>query len=238
MYKQLLKIISRITVLRSIVSLLFKKGRSKMSREVFGLKFINPIGVGAGFDRDADMFNALSDFGYSFVDVGPMNDKKILSAINNMKKGHPKSLVLSIDISKDHEKTFSLAYDFADMFVIDAPDSIITDVLTGILDTRLTYESYKPILVKISHDMPQDELEELLNFCLMNGVDGAVVAKAENVAKVNKITLGRFPIIGYGGIRNLKAAKEMLDAGASLIEITTGMLLDGPSTGARILRKL
>lgn len=238
MYKQLLKVLGRIPLGGAVTRLFFKKNRPDLAREVFGLHFSNPIGVGSGFDRDAELFDILSNFGFSFVEIGPMNDRKILQAIEKIKKRHSESMILSVCISKDHLKTFSLAYDFADMFVLDIPDTRITETLSLILDTRLTYETYKPVLVKITHDMCEKDLETIIDFCLMNGVDGAVVAKKENVEKISSISMGRLPLIGYGGIRSKAKAKEMLDSGASLVEITTGMLLDGPGIGAKILKNI
>ncbi|MEX0314104.1 MAG: dihydroorotate dehydrogenase (quinone), partial [Allomuricauda sp.] len=42
----------------------------KLEREVFGLKFMNPVGLAAGFDKDARLYNELSNFGFGFVEIG------------------------------------------------------------------------------------------------------------------------------------------------------------------------
>lgn len=57
----------------------------RLEREVFGLKFKNPVGLAAGFDKDAKLFNELSDLGFGFIEIGTLtpkpqagNDKKRL----------------------------------------------------------------------------------------------------------------------------------------------------------------
>lgn len=47
----------------------------RLEREVFGLKFPNPVGLGAGFDKDAKLYNELSDFGFGFIEIGTVTPK-------------------------------------------------------------------------------------------------------------------------------------------------------------------
>ena len=47
----------------------------RLEREVFGLKFKNPVGLAAGFDKDALLFNELSDFGFGFIEIGTVTPK-------------------------------------------------------------------------------------------------------------------------------------------------------------------
>ena len=48
---------------------------SRLEREVFGLKFKNPVGLAAGFDKDAKCYNELSDFGFGFIEIGTLTPK-------------------------------------------------------------------------------------------------------------------------------------------------------------------
>ncbi|MBS9461593.1 quinone-dependent dihydroorotate dehydrogenase [Flagellimonas sp. 389] len=48
---------------------------SKLEREVFGLKFKNPVGLAAGFDKDAKLYNELSDLGFGFIEIGTLTPK-------------------------------------------------------------------------------------------------------------------------------------------------------------------
>lgn len=54
----------------------------RLEREVFGLRFKNPVGLAAGFDKDAKLFNEFSDFGFGFVEIGTLTPKP--------QKGNPK----------------------------------------------------------------------------------------------------------------------------------------------------
>ena len=47
----------------------------RLEREVFGLKFKNPVGLAAGFDKDAKMFSELSDLGFGFIEIGTLTPK-------------------------------------------------------------------------------------------------------------------------------------------------------------------
>lgn len=47
----------------------------RLEREVFGIKFKNPIGLAAGFDKDAKLFNELSDLGFGFIEIGTLTPK-------------------------------------------------------------------------------------------------------------------------------------------------------------------
>jgi len=48
---------------------------SRLEREVFGLKFKNPIGLAAGFDKDAELYNEFSNFGFGFVEIGTLTPR-------------------------------------------------------------------------------------------------------------------------------------------------------------------
>jgi dihydroorotate dehydrogenase len=58
-------------VLRKILSVKHKS----LEREVFGLTFRNPIGFAAGFDKNAEIFDILGNFGFSFVEIGTVTPK-------------------------------------------------------------------------------------------------------------------------------------------------------------------
>ena len=173
-------------------------------------------------------------------------------------------------------------YDFVDMFTVNVscPNvkglqhlqdvSYLSDVIDPLLDLRVCYDSYKPLLVKVSVDIPHEELDEILDYCMLSGVDGIVAGNTitsrdglvTDAAKIEKIgngglsgaplyersldlvkyihdkTSGRLPIVGVGGIMTGEQAAEMLASGASLIEIYTGFIYEGPSVVKRILKNI
>lgn len=221
-----------------------------------------------------------------------INNNGVMAVIENLKKNRPE-VVLAANISKnttsqgeqianDYESGFSLLYDFVDMFVInvscpnvegltDLQDtSFLSDIMDPLLDKRTSMDVYKPVLVKISLDVPDDQLDEVLTYSMRSGVDGVVVGNTtrsrkglssdeKTIASIGKgglsgaplferstamvryihnKTAGKLPIIGVGGIMSPRQAKEMLEAGASLIEVYTGFIYEGPSFVKKILQEL
>lgn len=91
------------------------------------------------------------------------------------------------DIAKDIRISFTYLYDFVDFFVVNISspneDGEITvrdefevaDIVTPLLDIRLCYGEYRPILLKISTDFSKKLIDSILNYCMMSGVDGIVV---------------------------------------------------------------
>jgi len=53
----------------------FAMDDARLEREVFGVKFKNPVGLAAGFDKDAKLYNEFSDFGFGFVEIGTVTPK-------------------------------------------------------------------------------------------------------------------------------------------------------------------
>lgn len=210
----------------------------------------------------------------------------VKSVINHLKKTHP-STIIAANITKNNisegEKVasdfgycFSMLYDFVDMFVVNiscsfaegkAPDtSYLSEILDELLEKRMTFDIYKPILVKISPDIGHSQIDDILHFAQLSGIDG-IVAGGSTVSRENLVTSrkkldrigtgrlsgaplfnknlelvryihektkGRLPIIGCGGIMTPQDACTMLEAGASLIEIGTGLIYQGPS----LIRKI
>ncbi len=222
-----------------------------------------------------------------------INNKGIQNAIRHIQKDPPRTIIAA-SIAKnsasasdeeavdDYKKAFSYMYDFVDMFTINVscPNvhglqnlqdvTYLSDILDPILDLRICYDIYKPILVKVSPDIPAEELDEILKYCMQSGIDGivagnttrsrdglktdtATIAKIGNgglsgaplfekslamVKHINQFTSGRLPVIGVGGIMTPEQAQKMLDAGASLIEIYTGLIYEGPSIVKKINKYL
>lgn len=62
-----LKVLRRIPFARNIVRLIYKREHPNLEREVFGIKFPNPVGLAGGLDKNGEVYNELSDFGFGFV---------------------------------------------------------------------------------------------------------------------------------------------------------------------------
>ena len=221
-----------------------------------------------------------------------INNKGVRYAIENLRRNRPETIVagnisknstsINEDAAKDYEKAFALLYDFVDMFVVNisCPNvvglselqdvSFLSDIVDRLLDLRLYYDEYRPILVKVSPDIPHQQLDEIIEYCMMSGVDGIVAGNTtrsrdgltisqdkideignggmsgapvyrknlELVRYIHGKTGRNLVIIGVGGIMSPEQAEEMLEAGASLIEIFSGFIYEGPGLVKGILKYL
>lgn len=71
----LIKTISKIPGVSALIRAMFQVNDPKLERELFGLKFKNPVGLAAGFDKNAVLFNELADFGFGFIEIGTVTPK-------------------------------------------------------------------------------------------------------------------------------------------------------------------
>lgn len=279
---------------RQLVRMRYKNGlRADRKRNIFGLEFSNPVGLAASIDTEGTLYNMLSDFGFSFIEIGPMSYVAqdcntpicyhcgVKKAIEHLRCDKPDCIIAGniarslqskgADIIKDYEETFALLYDFVDMIVInpgctttetteDRQDkengiTYLPDVIDRLMTMRLYYDSNKPVLVRITPEISRSQTEELIECCLSSGIDGIVAGstlrkdddgdgsalRARNVEFIRYIdekSHGLLPIIGVGGVMNGSHAQEMIDAGASLIEVYTGFFREGPSIVKNIVNSI
>ena len=67
-----IKFICKIPFVPNILKSIYEVKDSRLEREVFGLKFKNPVGLAAGFDKDAKCYKELSNFGFGFIEIGTL----------------------------------------------------------------------------------------------------------------------------------------------------------------------
>ncbi|MBB4806714.1 dihydroorotate dehydrogenase [Chryseobacterium defluvii] len=287
----------------------------KLEREVFGLKFKNPVGLAAGFDKDARLYNELSDLGFGFIEIGtltpkaqPGNDKTRLfrlkedsaiinrmgfnnegvdAAVERLKKN--KNVLIGGNIGKnkatpneeavnDYKICFEKLFPYVDYFVVNvsSPNTPnlrelqdkkpLTELLGTLQHMNNEKDSPKPILLKIAPDLTDDQLLDIIDIVKETQIAG-VIATNTTLSRENLISETRsetgglsgkpltkrstevirflseksgraFPIIGVGGIHSAKDALEKLDAGASLIQLYTGFIYEGPELINEINAKL
>ena len=316
-----LAFIRHIPFSRQIIRSIYHRETPKLEKEVFGIKFPNPVGLAGGLDKNGEFYNDMANFGFGFVEIGSLtpkpqdgnpkprcwrihkdkaiinrfgiNNKGVKNAVEHLKKVRPQVIVaaniskntssINEDAAKDYETSFALLYDFVDMFVINVscPNvvgltalqdiSFLSDIVDRLLDLRMYYDEYRPILLKVSPDLSHEQLDEIVEYCLRSGIDGVVAGNttrsrdginslsAEKIeaigngglsgAPVHKKNLelvryihtkseGKLPIIGVGGIMSGEQAQEMINAGASLVEIYSGFIFEGPALIKKILKHL
>lgn len=66
----LIKILSKIPGVSAIFRTLYQVNNQKLERNLFGITFKNPVGLAAGFDKNAVLYNELSHFGFGFIEIG------------------------------------------------------------------------------------------------------------------------------------------------------------------------
>lgn len=316
-----LSIIRKIPFARSIVRAIYKKESPSTSKEVFGIKFPNPVGLAGGLDKNGEFYNDMANFGFGFVEIGSLtpkpqdgnpkprcfrvtgdkaiinrfgiNNKGVKNAVEHLKKERPEVIVaaniskntssINEEAAKDYETSFALLYDFVDMFVVNisCPNvvgltalqdiSFLSEIIDKLLDLRMYYDEYRPILLKVSPDLSHEQLDEIIDYSLRSGIDGIVAGNTtrsreglnsisekrieeignggmsgapvhkknlELVRYVHTKSEGKLPIIGVGGIMSPADAYEMMKAGASLVEIYSGFIYEGPSLVKRIIKYL
>lgn len=131
----------------------------------------------------------------------------------------------------------------------------LSELLGAVADARRR-AAHKPILVKIAPDLSHDEIEDVLDAIAQTGMDGIIATNTtlrrdglppatadlrggasgavltsrstEIIAHIARVTAGRLPIIGVGGIMSAADARAKLDAGAALVQLYTGLIYAGP----------
>ena len=300
-------------------SLLFKAmylvNDKRLETEVFGLKFKNPVGLAAGFDKDATLYKELSNFGFGFIEIGTLtpkgqegNPKKRLfrlkedaaiinrmgfnnggvqKAVERLKNNNgvliggnigKNKVTPNEEATSDYEICFDALYDYVDYFVVNvsSPNTPnlralqdkepLTQLLQTLQNKNVKKLKEKPILLKIAPDLTDDQLLDIIYIVKQTKIAGVIATNTtisrEGLQSENKTETGglsgkplakrstevirflseksnkAFPIIGVGGIHSPEDAIEKLDAGASLIQLYTGFIYEGPALVKAINKKI
>src|SRR5688572_28076451 len=293
--------------------------------QAFGLTFKNPVGLAAGYDKNAIAIKGLAALGFGHIEVGTVTPRpqpgnarprvfRLLeddAVINRM--GFPGMgmqyvsdqlsvssgqlpIVLGVNLGKNKKtplenaaedyvnlmKTFAPLADYLTIN-ISSPNTVglrrlqgremLEQLLGAIQKERETYLTSSPsperkggfltILVKLSPDLSDEELDDAIGVILDKGMDGIIatnttLARDELRSKqkseagglsgsplrvrseavlhqVVKRVDGRIPIVSVGGIMNPDDAKRRFDLGATLIQLYTGLVYEGPGLVKKIL---
>lgn len=220
------------------------------------------------------------------------NNKGVIYAAKQLKKHNPR-LIIGGNIGKNTETPNSKAiddyvycfkelYDYVNYFVVNVScpnikdlrelqdKESLTDILNTLIEIRAKLPIKKPILLKISPDLNNNQLDEVIDIIKTTGTDGIVAVNTtvsrdnlissekkiknidngglsgkplskrstEIIRYINHNSNGTIPIIGVGGIMSVEDAIEKLHAGASLIQLYTGFIYEGPGFVKKINKAL
>lgn len=276
-----------------------------LEREVFGVKFRNPIGAAAGLDRNGEICHGLGALGFGFVEVGTITpnpqsgnpsprafrlpdqqailhrtglpNKGLATALRHLRHDHH-GLVIGCNIGcnastpseeapRDVLKLFRNLYQYADYFAVNISgddiqdesltqsESYIRRLLEPLFDFRRGQNQYRPILVKISPDLTDEQIDLVTDILIDTPLDGVVATNGSRqlaeglpaklgkgrlcgrplteraiavVRRIHSRSGGTYPIIGTGGMMSPADVEAMFEAGADLVQLCSGVIYEGP----------
>ena len=312
-----IRFLHRIPFMGLVIRLLYNSKDPALVRNVFGLRFPNPIGLAAGFDKDAMPYHELANFGFGFIEIGTVtpkpqggnpkprlfrlkkdkgiinrmgfNNQGVAAAAKRLKKN--KGVLIGGNIGKnkntpnnqaqeDYLICFDALFDVVDYFVINVSSPNTPNLrdlqekepltkLLNVLQKRNNEKPLrKPILLKIAPDLSNSQLDDIIEIVADTKIDGVIATNTtlsrSGLKSTKKLTAqagglsgkpltkrstevisylhtnsnAAFPIIGVGGIHTPEDVQEKLAAGASLVQLYTGFVYEGPAVVKRMNRAM
>jgi len=284
-----------------------------LSTELFKKKLKNPIGLAAGFDKSAEVYNSLFKLGFGFVEVGTITPKRQfgnpkprvfrlekdkalinrlgfnndgIEVVSNRLKQNTADDFLGINIGPNKDakdkvldflECFSGLNKFASYITVNisSPNTVglrdyheeklLSKLLDKLLELKKKQKITCPIALKLSPDIKESEITNINEMILKFKIDGVILTNTtsqnrHNLLDTNKNEIGglsgqplkelslkfiknfyksnkgKIPIIGVGGIDNGQSAFEKILAGATAIQLYTGMVYQGPGI-VKIIKK-
>ncbi len=295
--------LGRCRVARDAVETMFAVEDRRLRQTVFEIEFANPVGLAAGYDKNALGLELWPALGLGFVEIGSVTaraqpgtepprlfrqaDQRALinrmgfnndgaEAISARIPPPPHRIPIGVNVGKNRDvelaragesyaDTIRALRDRADFFVLNVSspntpglrklqDKEMLDALLAQIHERL------PILLKIAPDLTFDQIDDVVALAQKHGLSGIVATNTtvdhptppegglsgaplraratECIRHIHRQTKGRMPVIGVGGVFTAEDAYEKIRAGASLVEIWTGMVYEGPAITRNINRGL
>ena len=304
-----LKLLMKIPGVKSLFAVIYAVKNPKLARTVFGIKFPNPVGLAAGFDKNALLIDEFAALGFGFIEIGTVtpkpqdgnpkprlfrlvDDEAIinrmgfnndgLEAIKERLKQRQSAVIVGGNLGKnkvtpneeadeDYKKGFESLYEVVDYFVVNvsSPNTPnlralqekepLKKLLVALQELNAQKPVQKPILLKIAPDLSNDQLDDVIEIVLETKLAGVIATNTtlsreglksakylrdqagglsgkplkarstEVIAYLHTHSNGKFPIIGVGGIYSAEDAMEKFAAGASLVQVYSGFIYEGPS---------
>jgi len=288
-----------------------------LATEVAGLHFPNPVGVAAGFDKDAEVPDALLGLGFGFTEVGSITplpqagnpkprlfrlveDAAVINrmgfnnsggavALARLKERMGRPGIVGVNVGANKDSTDRIA-DYAVMARMMAPvasylcvnvsspntpglralqdEGALTALIEAVIAARdeAAGEAPPPVFLKVAPDLEPADIDAIARIALdkrlgalvvsnttisrpalrsthageTGGLSGAPLRQlaTQRLRDFRKATGGAIPLVGVGGIATAQHAWERIRAGASLVQLYSAMVYEGPGLGARIVKGL
>jgi dihydroorotate dehydrogenase len=280
---------------------------------VAGLKFPNPVGLAAGFDKDAEVPEQMLNLGFGFVEVGTLTpqpqegnpkprlfrlaeDQAVINRMGFNNRGMADARrrldrrarwrgIIGVNIGANKNSADRVA-DYvagvqamapvADYLTINISspntpglrqlqdEGALGALLSAVAEARPS--GGPPIFLKVAPDLGEGEPDQIVRVALQHGIDAIIVANTTvsrpklQSSYVNEqgglsgvplkalalralrdfrcASGGEIPLIGVGGIGSVDDAWDRIRAGASLVQLYTAMVYEGPGIARRIARGL
>jgi dihydroorotate dehydrogenase len=278
---------------------------------IAGIKFPSPVGLAAGFDKDAEVAGQMLGLGFGFVEVGTLTPRPQLgnpkprlfrlvedeavinrmgfnnggqaAAVPRLRDARRAGGVIGVNVGANKDSTNRI-HDYAagvrrmthvgDYLTINI-SSPNTPGLRGLQDEGALDEllaaidevrTHKPVFLKVAPDLGEGDPERIVRVALDHHVDALIVANTtlsrpplksrfasetgglsgaplkalalKTLRAFRSATGGQMPLIGVGGIANADDAWERIKAGASLVQLYSAMVYEGPGIARRIAEGL
>jgi dihydroorotate dehydrogenase len=278
---------------------------SRLAVRLWDLNFPNPVGLAAGFDKNAEVSDALVKLGFGFVEVGSLTpmpqtgnppprlfrlteDEALINRLGFNNLGHAHALrrlhsratrpaIVGVNLGVNRDSGDPLADYVKGVVAFNGVASYITinisspntpglrdlqspreldRLLDRLAEARRRLAQPKPLLLKLAPDLSEPELARIAESALANGVDGLILGNTtvsrpplkssyasqqgglsgaplfeistRKLAQLYRLTSGRMPLIGVGGVSSAEAAWQKIRAGASLIQLYSALIYQGP----------
>lgn len=302
------KILGSNILTRALTALAFSSPNQKiLNQKIGGIHFKNPIGLSAGFDKNAELTSIIPKVNFGFEEVGSITGEacsgnakprlwrlkksQALVVYYGLKNDGAEKIStklaqknfkipIGINIAKtncqatantesgiaDYVKAYRYFLHIGDYFTINisCPNTFGGEPfhdgqkLDKLFTALEKYPTKKPVFIKISPDLTDAQIDEILKVAANHHIDGFICTnltkKRENlkildkkvpkdggisgkaveelankmIATIYKKSKGQYTIIGCGGVFSASDAYKKIRLGASLIELITGMIFQGP----------
>jgi dihydroorotate dehydrogenase len=290
-------------------------GEEMLETELFKKKLKNPIGLAAGFDKSAEVYNSLFKLGFGFVEVGTITprgqtgnlkprifrlekDKAMINRLGFNNDGmeavsdrlikSPPEDFLGINVgpnkdTKDKTSDFAKCFDKLNKLAsyitvnISSPNTeglrdfheekLLSNLLNNLNKIKKNKKIHCPIVLKISPDIEEKEIFKINELISKFKIDGIILTNTTNqnreslidvkkneigglsglplqkislklIKNFYKLNKGKVPIIGVGGVDSGQSAFEKIAAGATAVQLYTGMVYNGPGVVKNIKTEL